>query len=71
MKRRDLVLLLGGTLASARSLRAQQRAMPVVGYIVVASPDVAAFRQGLRDTGYVEGQNLAIEFQSAGSTRHS
>ena len=65
MKRRDLVLLLGGTLASARALRAQQRAMPVVGYIVVASPDVAAFRQGLSDTGYVEGQNLAIEFQSA------
>ena len=65
MKRRDLVLLLGGTLASARALRAQQRAMPVVGYIVIASPDVAAFRQGLSDTGYVEGQNLAIEFQSA------
>jgi len=65
MKRRDLVLLLGGTLASAQSLRAQQRTMPVVGYIVVASPDVAAFRQGLSDTGYVEGQNLAIEFQSA------
>ena len=39
--------------------------MPVVGYIVIASPDVAAFRQGLSDTGYVEGQNLAIEFQSA------
>ena len=65
MKRRDLVLLLGGTWASARALRAQQRTMPVVGYIVVASPDVAAFRQGLSDTGYVEGQNLAIEFQSA------
>ena len=65
MKRRDLVLVLGGTLASAQSLRAQQRTMPVVGYIVVASADVAAFRQGLSDTGYVEGQNLAIEFQSA------
>jgi putative ABC transport system substrate-binding protein len=39
--------------------------MPVVGYILVtASPDVAAFRQGLSDAGYVEGQNLAIEFQS-------
>jgi putative ABC transport system substrate-binding protein len=39
--------------------------MPVVGHILVtASPDVAAFRQGLSDAGYVEGQNLAIEFQS-------
>ena len=65
MRRRELVPLLVGTLASARALRAQQRAMPVVGYIVVASPDLAAFRQGLSDTGYVEGQNLAIEFQSA------
>jgi putative ABC transport system substrate-binding protein len=70
MKRRELLLLLGGTLMTARGLRAQQKTMPVIGYLSLASPgsnapNVDAFRQGLRDTGYVEGQNVAIEYRWA------
>jgi putative ABC transport system substrate-binding protein len=70
MRRRELLLLLGGMMPAARALRAQQKAMPVIGFLGVASPGpyapfVAAFRQGLSETGYVEGQNLAIEFRWA------
>ena len=70
MKRRDLVLLLGGALTSARVLRAQQKAMPVIGFLHGTSPGfsapyVTAFRQGLSETGYVEGRNVAIEFRWA------
>jgi ABC-type uncharacterized transport system substrate-binding protein len=64
------MLLLGGPLATARTLRAQQKTMPVIGYLSLASPapnaaNVAAFRQGLHDTGYVEGQNVVIEYRWA------
>ena len=70
MRRRELMLLLGGAMTAARALRAQQKAMPVIGYLSSASPGpaapyVAAFRQGLSETGYVEGQNLAIEYRWA------
>jgi putative tryptophan/tyrosine transport system substrate-binding protein len=70
MRRRDLVLLLGGVVAIPRALRAQQKAMPVIGFLSSASPGlsaplVAAFREGLSETGYVEGQNLAIEYRWA------
>jgi putative tryptophan/tyrosine transport system substrate-binding protein len=70
MRRRELMLLLAGAMTASRALRAQQKAMPVVGFLGVASsgpyaPFVAAFRQGLSETGYVEGQNLAIEFRWA------
>ena len=70
MRRRDLVLVLGGALTSARILRAQQKAMPVIGFLHGASPGffapyVTAFRQGLSETGYVEGRNVAIEFRWA------
>jgi putative tryptophan/tyrosine transport system substrate-binding protein len=70
MKRRELLPLLGGIMIAARALRAQQKAMPVIGFLGVASPGpyapfVAALRQGLSETGYVEGQNLAIEYRWA------
>jgi putative tryptophan/tyrosine transport system substrate-binding protein len=70
MKRRELVLLLAGAMTAPRVLRAQHKAMPVIGFLDSASPGrnpalVAAFHQGLSDTGYVEGQNLAIEYRWA------
>jgi putative ABC transport system substrate-binding protein len=70
MRRRELMFVLAGAMTTARALRAQQKAMPVVGYLSPASPGpsapyVAAFRQGLGETGYVEGQNLAIEYRWA------
>jgi putative tryptophan/tyrosine transport system substrate-binding protein len=70
MMRRELVLLFGGALMAAHPLRAQQKAMPVIGFLSSRSPGeaasvVAAFHQGLAGTGYVEGQNLAIEYRWA------
>jgi putative tryptophan/tyrosine transport system substrate-binding protein len=70
MNRREFVLLLGGALTAARALGAEQKAMPVIGFLGVASPGryapfVAAFLEGLSNTGYVEGQNLAIEYRWA------
>ena len=70
MRRRELILL-GGAVMIARPLRAQQKAMPVIGYLsstspMMNAPVLAAFRQGLSDAGYVEGQNLAIEYRFRG-----
>jgi putative ABC transport system substrate-binding protein len=70
MRRRELMLLLGGAMTVARTLRAQQKAMPVIGVLGSTSPSpgapfTAAFRQGLGETGYVEGQNVAIEYRWA------
>jgi putative ABC transport system substrate-binding protein len=70
MKRRELMLLLGGAMTAASGLGAQQKAMPVIGFLGSTSPGpnepaLAAFRQGLGDTGYVEGQNVAIAYRWA------
>src|SRR5215468_2139870 len=70
MRRRDLIILLSGTVTWPFTARAQQPAMPVVGYLSASSPDggeerAAAFRRGLQESGYVEGQNVAIEYRWA------
>jgi len=71
VNRRHLIKLLGGAaVASSDAARAQQPAMPTIGYLSTRAPDEAkyvtdAFRQGLNDSGYVEGRNLAIEFRWA------
>ena len=70
MKRRELVLFLAGAMISARPIRAQQKAMPVIGFLNGGSADkfapyFAAFRNGLAAMGYVEGQNVAIEYRNA------
>jgi ABC-type uncharacterized transport system substrate-binding protein len=71
MRRRDFITFLAGGMTTwPLAGRAQQKAMPVIGYLSSGSPGqvapwVAALRQGLGETGYVEGQNLAVEFRWA------
>jgi len=75
MKRREFILALGGAVAAPsllwpRAARAQPPSIPIVGYVHSDSPQtaaglLAAFREGLSETGYVEGQNVAIEYRWA------
>ena len=70
MNRREFLLLLDGAMAMTRALRAEQKAMPAIGYLNATSPgpyapNVAEFLGGLAETGWVDGQNVAIEYRWA------
>ena len=70
MRRREFITLLGGVAASPIAARAQQAAVPVIGFLHPTTPDafpdrLRGFRQGLREMGYVEGENVTIDYRFA------
>ena len=70
MKRRELILLLAGAMTAPRPLRAQQKAMPVIGFLNSQTQDsetarLAAIWEGLKETRFIEGQNVAFEYRFA------